>query len=154
MLLFKLFGCFKEQRYKIFESNSQLSSVCKPVVEVVSKSKDTRFLKAIHNYLSLSHALRLVVSKSKDTRFLKAIHNRLEAGQRQLGSCFKEQRYKIFESNSQLANHSLAPLKKLFQRAKIQDFWKQFTTPLCTVAMSFGVVSKSKDTRFLKAIHN
>ena len=43
---------------------------------VVSKSKDTRFLKAIHNQQFGINTNKEVVSKSKDTRFLKAIHNR------------------------------------------------------------------------------
>ena len=42
--------CFKEQRYKIFESNSQLETAKGFAGIVVSKSKDTRFLKAIHNF--------------------------------------------------------------------------------------------------------
>ena len=62
---------------------------------VVSKSKDTRFLKAIHNDGVGYKSNAYVVSKSKDTRFLKAIHNRL------LRSISK---------------------RRLFQRAKIQDF--------------------------------
>ena len=42
---------------------------------VVSKSKDTSFLKAIHNAKQNLNILATVVSKSKDTSFLKAIHN-------------------------------------------------------------------------------
>ena len=62
---------------------------------VVSKSKDTRFLKAIHNDYGFDMNANGVVSKSKDTRFLKAIHN-----------CVSD---------------TTRPLR-LFQRAKIQDF--------------------------------
>ncbi|MBQ6770079.1 MAG: hypothetical protein IJP44_03760, partial [Bacteroidales bacterium] len=40
---------FIEERYKIFESNSQPKYRKAAAAEVVSKSKDTRFLKAIHN---------------------------------------------------------------------------------------------------------
>ena len=47
---------------------------------VVSMSKDTRFLKAIHNNVSRIDDLVNVVSMSKDTRFLKAIHNSLCLG--------------------------------------------------------------------------
>ncbi len=42
---------------------------------VVSKSKDTSFLKAIHNLVAPGSPAKVVVSKSKDTSFLKAIHN-------------------------------------------------------------------------------
>ena len=68
--------CFNEQRYKIFESNSQLLVRLSSVLNVVSMSKDTRFLKAIHNGHCLVPESCYVVSMSKDTRFLKAIHNK------------------------------------------------------------------------------
>ena len=43
--------------------------------QVVSKSKDTSYLKAIHNSWFVVDARFVVVSKSKDTSYLKAIHN-------------------------------------------------------------------------------
>ncbi len=67
--------CFKEQRYKLFESNSQLLRDDLLPLTVVSKSKDTSYLKAIHNYDSRFVTRINVVSKSKDTSYLKAIHN-------------------------------------------------------------------------------
>ena len=57
-------SCFKEQRYKINASNSQLRSIYAVQVMVVSKSKD----KAIHNHRLVLLSLLPVVSKSKDTR--------------------------------------------------------------------------------------
>ena len=42
---------------------------------VVSKSKDTSYLKAIHNIRTNFIIYYYVVSKSKDTSYLKAIHN-------------------------------------------------------------------------------
>ena len=41
-----------------------------------SKSKDTSYLKAIHNYLVKLDGGCFVVSKSKDTSYLKAIHKK------------------------------------------------------------------------------
>ncbi len=121
-----------------------------------------------------------VVSKSKDTSFLKAIHNCHNTGNECGVGCFKDQRYKFFESNSQpivatgptkqrlfqrakiqvfwkqftTVEDLSSRLKWLFQRAKIQVFWKQFTTWNWWWLHRWWVVSKSKDTSFLKAIHN
>ena len=75
MRLHLLFRCFKEQRYKLFESNSQLVLKNNRHGWVVSKSKDTSYLKAIHNVMLNNTIMILVVSKSKDTSYLKAIHN-------------------------------------------------------------------------------
>ncbi len=62
-------------------------------------------------------------------------------------SCFKEQRYKINASNSQRTKIITCSIFKLFQRAKIQDKCKQFTTYQYADVDPFFVVSKSKDTR-------
>ena len=47
--------------------------------------------------------------------------------------CFKEQRYKINASNSQLLASAHDDRLELFQRAKIQDKCKQFTTNFCYI---------------------
>ena len=89
---------------------------------VVSKSKDTSFLKAIHNVPGGWDNVLFVVSKSKDTSFLKAIHNLTTQVVQYAVGCFKEQRYKFFESNSQLISKLSYIAERLFQRAKIQVF--------------------------------
>ena len=89
-------------------------------------SKDTSYLKAIHNPGTKCHLRETVVSMSKDTSYLKAIHNALVYIYVLAHSCFKEQRYKFFENNSQLSHAGLL----------LQD-----------------IVSTSKDTSYLKAIH-
>ena len=45
------------------------------VTMVVSKSKDTSYMQAIHNYPMGEYFAFLVVSKSKDTSYMQAIHN-------------------------------------------------------------------------------
>ena len=97
-------SCFKEQRYKINASNSQqLASF--------SKARNCCFKEQ-----------RYKINASNSQLFCN-LHQRTIC-------CFKEQRYKINASNSQ--HLSLSPLAKkgLFQRAKIQDKCKQFTTIL------------------------
>ena len=37
------FGCFKEQRYKILDAIHNTQAVTNYIIDVVSKSKDTRF---------------------------------------------------------------------------------------------------------------
>ena len=61
--------------------------------------------------------------------------------------CFKEQRYKINASNSQQCSKPHFGVVGLFQRAKIQDKCKQFTTRNLMAVAGSKVVSKSKDTR-------
>ena len=104
---------------------------------------------------------------------MQAIHNHLRHPVWHQFGCFKEQRYKINASNSQLGNTAQENYRRLFQRAKIQDKCKQFTTKLLdvnsfdwlfqrakiqdkckqfttafdTVVRGTKVVSKSKDTR-------
>ncbi len=114
-----LIGCFKEQRYKLFESNSQLVSRYKMAQFVVSKSKDTSYLKAIHNSLTSVPGVFTVVSKSKDTSYLKAIHNSFEAevDHRHVVSKSKDTSYLKAIHNAQ---YGVVTDSLLFQRAKIQ----------------------------------
>ena len=90
-------------------------------IGVVSKSKDTRFLKAIHNYNGNGNTGGAVVSKSKDTRFLKAIHNL-----HQVAATFNIVVSKSKDTRFLKAIHNQDDegivIKRLFQRAKIQDF--------------------------------
>ena len=78
---------------------------------------------------------------------MQAIHNKLMKKEFFLLSCFKEQRYKINASNSQLRLVRILGFVELFQRAKIQDKCKQFTTKVRKADAPELVVSKSKDTR-------
>ena len=59
---------------------------------------------------------------------MQAIHNQEILPFSTFRSCFKEQRYKINASNSQRGQTWFNFDWKLFQRAKIQDKCKQFTT--------------------------
>ena len=78
---------------------------------------------------------------------MQAIHNHKHTYNYPWLGCFKEQRYKINASNSQLVAGVTGTAGGLFQRAKIQDKCKQFTTLLTLLRVVFSVVSKSKDTR-------
>ena len=112
-------SCFKEQRYKLFESNSQLFHLVFPEKWVVSKSKDTSYLKAIHNRPVMIIMLLLVVSKSKDTSYLKAIHNSPKTT-KQLSIVVSKSK----DTSYLKAIHNQEPASgrkyRLFQRAKIQ----------------------------------
>ena len=59
---------------------------------------------------------------------MQAIHNEVGADDAAGVCCFKEQRYKINASNSQQLFDKCCLALVLFQRAKIQDKCKQFTT--------------------------
>ena len=119
--------CFKEQRYKLFESNSQQYNGNGTIEAVVSKSKDTSYLKAIHNTTSVRNESNLVVSKSKDTSYLKAIHNYIIM--RDIG-------------------------KKVVSKSKDTSYLKAIHNYVIFDTLTYAVVSKSKDTSYLKAIHN
>ena len=86
---------------------------------VVSKSKDTSYLKAIHNQAVDYEELYDVVSKSKDTSYLKAIHNWLDFGliSERVVSKSKDTSYLKAIHN---ATHASPTHWQLFQRAKIQ----------------------------------
>ncbi|MBR0176050.1 MAG: hypothetical protein IJQ11_01295, partial [Bacteroidales bacterium] len=71
---------------------------------------------------------------------MQAIHNILSYLSYNQNRCFKEQRYKINASNSQHTGSVGAHIGPLFQRAKIQDKCKQFTTMagvMCWLVMLF-----------------
>ena len=63
------------QRYKTFESNSQLVQITPFFIKVVIECKDTKLLKAIHNAVINAEKTTKVVIECKDTKLLKAIHN-------------------------------------------------------------------------------
>ena len=95
--------CFKEQRYKINASNSQLF-VCPPLMWL-SCFKEQRYkINASNSQLAPMPALLLL-------RCFKEQRYKINASNSQLSvvfpfldiGCFKEQRYKINASNSQLA---------------------------------------------------
>ena len=119
--------CFKEQRYKFFESNSQLF----PMLPIFA----------------------LGCFKEQRYKFFESNSQRANDSEALETSCFKEQRYKFFESNSQLAD---IPTKKISGCFKEQRY-KFFESNSQQNGAHFDytdVVSKSKDTSFLKAIHN
>ena len=89
---------------------------------VVSKSKDTRFLKAIHNFVIVVFAGFIGCFKEQRYKIFESNSQRPLSSRGRSRCCFKEQRYKIFESNSQLDRLRATVQGGLFQRAKIQDF--------------------------------
>ena len=111
-------SCFKEQRYKINASNSQQSQV--------SNSQATGCFKEQRYKINASNSQ----------------HWRL--GETHQPSCFKEQRYKINASNSQRISYYYPKLNKLFQRAKIQDKCKQFTTLWCVCTSRYWLFQRAK----------
>ena len=120
-------SCFKEQRYKIFESNSQHQRDKYP--------GHTRCFKEQRYKIFESNSQQVVLT----CLFGKG--------------CFKEQRNKIFESNSQ--QRLLAGLiRRVVSKSKDTRFLKAIHNTLSVTYLYEQVVSKSKDTRFLKAIHN
>ena len=170
--------CFKEQRYKFFESNSQLTESIQISHDVVSKSKDTSFLKAIHNEPWQNPAIGALFQRAKIQVFWKQFTTsslfgfdesqlfqraKIQVFWKQFttgGSlylkdtrCFKEQRYKFFESNSQ--PHPCWHRKRgVVSKSKDTSFLKAIHNFQSTDSVRAIVVSKSKDTSFLKAIHN
>ena len=111
------FGCFKEQRYKINASNSQL--ICQFFKVIYCCFKEQRY--------------KINASNSQQKMFLDSIP---------IG-CFKEQRYKINASNSQQWLTQFLDVE-LFQRAKIQDKCKQFTTIFFLVLLLHLLFQRAK----------
>ena len=119
--------CFKEQRYKLYASNSQRIFVLHPTSP--SCFKEQRY--------------KLYASNSQ--RFIEPSYNNV--------GCFKEQRYKLYASNSQqyLGNNSIGYRCFKEQRYKL---YASNSQPVRKDFLDNYVVSKSKDTSYMQAIHN
>ena len=75
---------------------------------------------------------------------MQAIHNDDVVARQRAICCFKEQRYKINASNSQLMLLLIRLKLMLFQRAKIQDKCKQFTTHLTVLPLMIVLFQRAK----------
>ena len=116
---------FRLQKYKKFESNSQLK-------KMLNKQ-------------------RLCCFDCKSTKNLRAIHN---LNSNQLGNTvlFRLQKYKKFESNSQPSRRHPRGWV-VVSTAKVQKIWEQFTTLLCEGYVKQSCFD-CKSTKNLRAIHN
>ena len=120
--------CFKEQRYKINASNSQL--VTPSTLFPYRCFKEQRYKINASNSQQAWRWSSRRHSCFKEQRYKINASNSQRSSSVLLSSCgcFKEQRYKINASNSQLCTCCCCFICWLFQRAKIQDKCKQFTT--------------------------
>ena len=117
---------FRLQKYKKFESNSQLNKIVHEFLRRCFDCKSTKNLRAIHNWMVVKLAQCPVVSTAKVQKIWEQfttiyiyIYKR-----RWL---FRLQKYKKFESNSQL-HMLLRVLLCVVSTAKVQKIWEQFTT--------------------------
>ena len=142
---------FRLQKYKKFESNSQLALIIIINVRVVSTAKVQKIWE----------------------QFTTAIFDELRTA-----TLFRLQKYKKFESNSQLllaigkcdrscfdckSTKNLRAIHNYYVRetlvldvvstAKVQKIWEQFTTITPSASLSFGCFD-CKSTKNLRAIHN
>ena len=116
---------FRLQKYKKFESNSQLGTIMFVKLLVVSTAKVQKIWEQFTTHLA-PHAADVWL--------------------------FRLQKYKKFESNSQLrlthqVNHDVV------STAKVQKIWEQFTT-LAIVSSWVLCCFDCKSTKNLRAIHN
>ena len=143
---------FRLQKYKKFESNSQLESRHSLIAPGCFDCKSTKNLRAIHNLLTTCKQYAHVVSTAKVqkiweqfttyTRF-RIIHIRL----------FRLQKYKKFESNSQLFTMVLYVITLLFRLQKYKKF-ESNSQHVTTLRNSIICCFDCKSTKNLRAIHN
>ena len=143
---------FRLQKYKKFESNSQLIMCYSPITTSCFDCKSTKNLRAIHNGTQAIPCSELVVSTAK----VQKIWEQFTTGFLSLATVqelFRLQKYKKFESNSQRAMLPLCQphccfdckstknLRAIHNKyyegvggfyvvstAKVQKIWEQFTT--------------------------
>ena len=116
---------FRLQKYKKFESNSQRASTYCQGLSSCFDCKSTKNLRAIHNCVSLTRSIMML---------------------------FRLQKYKKFESNSQLLPLSLLE-SCVVSTAKVQKIWEQFTTQNIRAIVA-ACCFDCKSTKNLRAIHN
>ena len=93
-------GLFRLQKYKKFESNSQLLSNLNFLQPSCFDCKSTKNLRAIHNYSLDDDDKFLVVSTAKVQKIWEQFTTSW-ATTRNILALFRLQKYKKFESNSQ-----------------------------------------------------
>ena len=142
---------FRLQKYKKFESNSQLLPAVWPHDTRCFDCKSTKNLRAIHNFMATINKTSSVVSTAK----VQKIWEQFTTSECFVIFCtrlFRLQKYKKFESNSQ---QSLSTLRWLcvVSTAKVQKIWEQFTTPASEATDTIRCFD-CKSTKNLRAIHN
>ena len=168
---------FRLQKYKKFESNSQPNNWIIMATKCCFDCKSTKNLRAIHNRFVFKFEKTFVVSTAKVQKIWEQFTTKSMLINMVL-QLFRLQKYKKFESNSQLdllqclvtsccfdckSTKNLRAIhnsvgKVLFQlgvvsTAKVQKIWEQFTTvhPLHSV---WERCFDCKSTKNLRAIHN
>ena len=117
---------FRLQKYKKFESNSQRIMLITMILKSCFDCKSTKNLRAIHNWNISQWRNASVVSTAKVQKIWEQFTTNIKVI---CYSCmlFRLQKYKKFESNSQL----LSRFKNtgiVVSTAKVQKIWEQFTT--------------------------
>ena len=124
----ELISCFRLQRYKLSQSNSQRSPSVERCSGCYFRLQRYKLLKAIHNFAKFFDNIRCVVSDYKDTNFWKQFTTPYHWLLYTL-CCFRLRKYKLLKAIHNCPS-SAKNIQMLFQTIKIQTFSKQFTT-LC-----------------------
>ena len=134
------------QKYKKFESNSQLPDMDVKSMLSCFDCKSTKNLRAIHNSHRHLTTSAFVVSTAKVQKIWEQFttENYDYQYKREL---FRLQKYKKFESNSQLGNYSQYPFC-VVSTAKVQKIWEQFTTIGNFMLCSKGLFRLQKYKKF------
>ena len=123
-MVFCCISCYQSQNYKIWKQFTTACSSFSTLHKLLSIAK-LQNLKAIHNIYQTHHRALQVVINRKTTKF---------------------------ESNSQQNLPYLCTIKCCYQSQNYK-IWKQFTTLICWINLSFLLLSIAK-LQNLKAIHN
>ena len=142
---------FRLQKYKKFESNSQRSRCRNCQLESCFDCKSTKNLRAIHNPCCRCVNLTAVVSTAKVQKIWEQFTT-MEKYTFVATMLFRLQKYKKFESNSQLTTFSFLPFM-VVSTAKVQKIWEQFTTGTQWLNFQRSCFD-CKSTKNLRAIHN
>ena len=157
-LFYICMALFRLQKYKKFESNSQLNAATLKNAPCCFDCKSTKNLRAIHNQAKIITDKMRVVSTAKVQKIWEQFTTQLNKI-RSEARLFRLQKYKKFESNSQLATKldysklrcfdckSTKNLRAIHNylteehrmlhvvsTAKVQKIWEQFTTLSLAVA--------------------
>ena len=142
---------FRLQKYKKFESNSQLLTAWNLLSFGCFDCKSTKNLRAIHNLLVCQVILLGVVSTAKVQKIWEQFTTVTITNSRG-SSCFDCKSTKNLRA---IHNSVVMPVKVLdvVSTAKVQKIWEQFTTGSCAKQAERGCFD-CKSTKNLRAIHN
>ena len=119
---------FRLQKYKKFESNSQPNRVTPSVFSSCFDCKSTKNLRAIHNESNINPTGGQVVSTAKVQKIWEQFTTWTRRNVSSI-ALFRLQKYKKFESNSQLISVMMI-CSCVVSTAKVQKIWEQFTTSI------------------------